>query len=132
MLSTDWEMVAWFASQIWEVFQMQLNMLLEQGFYDQHDQTDRYSCNTFSNMVPHPSCTGNQVQHNFESSYWLLTLVIVSMQFLQMFKCNTVAKTCVNMTASIISHWHYYQYEQLTIKSLSGILRCCTTLYVHL
>ena len=55
--------------------------------------------------------------NNFENSHWLLTLAIVRMQFLQVFKCNTVAKMC--------------QYE-LMIKSISGILLYCNTLYVHL
>ena len=38
-------------------FKRQLNMLLEQNLCDQHNQTDRYSCNTFSDMVLHPSST---------------------------------------------------------------------------
>ena len=38
-------------------FKRQLNMLLEQNFCDQHNQTDMYSCNTFSDMVLHPSST---------------------------------------------------------------------------
>ena len=55
--------------------------------------------------------------NNFGNSDWLLTLAIVRMQFLQVFKCNTVARMC--------------QHE-LMIKSISGILLYCNTLYVHL
>ena len=65
----------------------------------------------------YPTLVPYEIKYNFENSHWLLTLAIVRMQFLQVFKCNTVVKMC--------------QYE-LMIKSISGILLYCNTLYVHL